>query len=141
VSPFFIKKFKAATPCALCKRDTLSGYSLCVKHLEVARKQFENWANERRSIGRCIGCDRHALAATTLASRGKFQLRCWFHARINLARIRAWMAKHPGYSHRSWLKRKEAYKACREAGHEREGRRVCTGCSTRKGWGATQQTA
>ncbi len=134
---FFVKKFKqkrSLNACANCGKDKLSGYSMCAKHLERARLEFENWSNERRAVGRCIGCDRVSLKANTLATRGAHQLRCWFHAAINRARISKWQKAHPNYSHQSWLAHRDRYKACRDAGHERNGHKVCNGCSHRSGY-------
>jgi hypothetical protein len=133
MTAFFVKTFKRQNKCPHCKRDKASGYSLCSKHLQLAREKFRLWTVERRGVGRCISCNRKSRKARSfLVSRHTHEVRCEIHAKINRAKVAAWCAAHPNYSHKVWLERKGQYKRCRESGHARlRGQRVCDGCSKR----------
>lgn len=101
MTKFFIKNFKLTNKCAACPKDKLSGYSLCPDHLAKARAYWQNWATERKAIGKCISCNRAGRRATrehhsrTMDDR---EQRCSFHAKLNTQKMVKWVVKHPSYS-------------------------------------------
>lgn len=106
MTKFFIQNFKRTNKCSVCPKDNVSGYHMCAAHLERARVHWQKWAYERRSIGKCIACDRAGRKATRAHhSRGEGDLeqRCWLHAKLNTEKMRKWVAAHPDAA-------REAYK-------------------------------
>ncbi len=130
MTQFFVKKFKQSTTkrCAHCRKDKLSGYSLCDTHLEAAKIRFRTWSSTRRALKRCILCDCKSHCGW---------LRCKKHTEINRNRCAIWVSQHPEYANKQWLERKAKYLdkglcVCREHRPLPEGQRRCDPCRARQ---------
>lgn len=128
MTAFFVKTFKKrhTKRCAHCRKDKVSGYSLCDRHLVAARERFRSWSNTRRKEHKCILCDRKPM---------KTWLRCRLHTKINRNRCAIWGSQHPDYAHKQWLKRKKYIDVglcvCRAHNPLPVGKRRCDPCRTR----------
>lgn len=152
MTAFFVQKFKrdGAYKCFKCKKDKLTGYSLCTEHLKAARERWRTWAFDRRSLGRCISCDRQGRKAT----RGHYgrtmddrEQRCSVHARLNQKKCAAWLRRHPEYHAQAYERQKKIRDAgfcpkCPEHRKLLDGFMRCEPCRIRRnGRRSTEQQA
>lgn len=145
MSPFFVKKFKKAHGCSSCKADQVSGYKMCENHLRIARERWRTWAFDRRSIGRCISCDRKGRKATRDhfgRGPGDREQRCTVHAEYNTKKMRRWVSTHPNAAREAYsimLKIRDAGFCPRCPGHEKRplpaGRHRCDPCRLKSTYG------
>lgn len=104
MSEFFIKKFNQQVKCFSCKHSVLKvrgkAYSLCAKHLQQAAERWRCWAEQRRSEGKCISCDKHSYNGW---------LRCKQHTELNRIKCRRWMAENKEYRAKFEAERREHF--------------------------------
>lgn len=127
MSPFFLKTFKAANACKVCKTEKLNNYSLCRRHLLKARQRWQRWQPERRGLGLCCYCPRRSWHGT---------LRCRRHREANRLTCLAWAAAHPDRQAKNQAARRQwlAGGRCPTCVQHRplpEGQRRCTWCRKR----------
>lgn len=130
MSPMFLRAFKKENKCAACSAEKKQSYSLCPRHLVIARDKFRAWSQERRALGKCMSCDRKSY---------KGYLRCKKHTEMNRERCRAWAAKHgKQHARHQWLNVKKVYIAqglcpsCREHRPCDPGFSRCATCRERR---------
>lgn len=90
-----------------CKSVVAPGRKMCPKHLRKAAKAFMQHAAARHATGQCIACPQPARDATRPSRTGeKKELRCQAHALANANKCAKWGKKNPGYTQKSWLKKR-----------------------------------
>ena len=100
MSPLFLKFFKNEIQCSHCSSRKKDGYSVCPKHLRLAKTRWRYWSQNRREEGKCCYCD--------LKSYNGW-LRCRKHTSYNRKKCLEWGAKNKDKLHQTWINRITTY--------------------------------